>query len=51
MTFLPFKPLCFVYIVVNIMKIDAMSPGSIHHFLHKEMPVSSQEYDSCYPFV
>ena len=50
------------HIVVNIMKFDATviqvrglaisyKPGLIHHFLQQKMPVSSQEYDSCYLFV
>ena len=30
---------------------NAIKPGSVHHFLHFEMPVPSQEYDSCCPFV
>ena len=25
--------------------------ATIHHFLHLKMPVPSQEYDSCCPFV
>ena len=29
----------------------AIKPGLIRHFLLKKMPVSSQEYDSCYRFV
>ena len=29
----------------------ALKPGLIHHFLQKKMPVSSQEYDSCFKFV
>ena len=25
--------------------------GLIYHLLHKKMPVPSQKYDSCYPFI
>ena len=32
-------------------RLNAIKPGSIYHFLHKRMPVPSQEYDSWYPFV
>ena len=50
-------------IIVNIIKCNATviqvrglasiktKPGLVHHFLHKKMPIPSQEYDSCYPFV
>ena len=31
-------------------RFSAIKLGSIHHFLHKKMPVLSQEYDSYYPF-
>ena len=56
-----FYLLCLFYsrIVVNITECDdtvverfsAIKPGSIHHFLHLKMPLPSQEYDSCCPFV
>ena len=29
----------------------AIQLGLLHHFLRKEMPVPSQEYDRCYPYV
>ena len=32
-------------------RFNAIKPGSIYHFLHLKMPVPSQEYDSCCPFV
>ena len=31
--------------------IGAIKPGWIDNFLHKEMPVHSQEYDSCFPYI
>ena len=32
-------------------RFGTIRPGSIHHFLHLKMPVTSQEYDSCCPFI
>ena len=32
-------------------RLSDIKPGSIHRFLHLKMPVTSQEYDSCCPFV
>ena len=40
-----------VPLFLTFLPIMAIKPGLIHYFLHKEMPVPSQEYDSCFPFV
>ena len=32
-------------------RFNAITPGKIYHFLHLKMPLTSQEYDSCFPFV
>ena len=32
-------------------RFGAIKPGLIHYFLHLILPVPSQEYDSCCPFV
>ena len=32
-------------------RFTAIKTGLIHHFLHKKMPVPSQQYDSCCLFV
>ena len=37
--------------VVQNERFSAIKQGLIHHFLHLKMPVPSQEYDSCCPFV
>ena len=37
--------------VVQSARFSAIKPGLICHVLHLKMPVPSQEYDSCCPFV
>ena len=37
--------------VVQSERFSAIKPGLLQHFLHLKMPVPSQEYDSCCPFV
>ena len=32
------------------MYIYQKTPGLIYNFLHKEIPLSSEENDSCFPF-
>ena len=31
-------------------RFAALKPGLIHHFLHLEIPIPTQEYDSCCMF-
>ena len=37
--------------VIEVRGLASVKTSSIHNFLHKKMPVPSQEYDSCYPSV
>ena len=32
-------------------RLSSIKPGSVHHILHLKIPVPSQEYNSCCPFV
>ena len=47
---------CSIYaIFINVCHYaecsSALKPGLIHHFLHLKMPLPSQKYDCCFPFV
>lgn len=50
LTRLPIVSVCFVPTYKWAVWL-AIRPGLIFHFLHKELPVPSQEYENCFLFV